>query len=230
MLQDDINAVFGIGPYARRLVRPPPPPMREPPPPKCELLDLLVCHHEAGHAVFAYVDGARIHDVSVEADGSGRFRHIPEAIDLSDNPKREPGTPLADSETARVWLRKLVGFAAGRAAGRRFGAGPAYDYMAADDYRTIHFVLDAITKDPGRKRQHLIEIEQQAKEFVDRHWNSITRVANAMFEAPDHRLDRRQIERVLASPKRSAPEGEGLLDGVVYRWRQDGWIGGSRAA
>jgi hypothetical protein len=113
----------------------------------------------------------------------------------------------------------LVGFAAGRAAGRKFGAGPAYDYMAADDYRTIHFVLDAITKDPGRKRQHLIEIEQRAEEFVDRHWGSVTKVANAMFEAPDHRLDRAQIERVLAPPMRSAPE---MLDGVPFLRMQDG--------
>ena len=220
MLHDDIDRVLGRGIFA-------PPPVRAPvapiAPPKCELLDLLACHHEGGHVVFAYVDGSRIHDVSIDGhgEGSGRFRHIPEAIDLSDNPKREPGTPLADSETARVWLQKLVGFAAGRAAGRRFGAGPAYDYMAADDYRTIHFVLDAITKDPGRKRQHLIEIEQQAKEFVDRHWNSMTRVANAMFEAPDHRLDSAQIERVLAPPMRSAPE---MLDGVPFLRRQDGYI------
>jgi hypothetical protein len=45
-----------------------------------------------------------------------------------------------------------------------------------------------------------------------------------MFEAPDHRLDRDQIARVLAPPKRSAQEGEGLLDGVVFRRRVDGYI------
>jgi hypothetical protein len=63
--------------------------------------------------------------------------------------------------------------------------------------------------------------KSQAKEFVDRHWGSVTKVANAMFEAPDHRLDSAQIERVLAPPMRSAPE---MLDGVPFLRRQDGYI------
>jgi hypothetical protein len=87
--------------------------------------------------------------------------------------------------------------------------------------------LSAITSDPARKREYLREIEEKAEAFVQTHWQQILRLAKETLRRG--RLNNDEIAAVLAV--RAPRQGEGTVDGCVYRWREDGYlkpIGGRR--
>ena len=99
------------------------------------LVDLMIAHHEAAHCVFSYINGRRVHDVSISPGrGAGEFRSVPNPRTLADEGTPEGGAELigmmmaaCDAETRRQWLRDVVGYAVGRAAQRKFGA--KHEYM-----------------------------------------------------------------------------------------------------
>jgi hypothetical protein len=183
----------------------PPPPPRERGREPGGLLDDLASVHEAAHATFAHENGQRIYDVSVEkgGHGGGEFRHVPNARDPATDPKEIAGEKISmmiatrDEATARAWRHKLIGFAVGRAAQRRYGATNAtYDEMCEGDYLVIDRVLDAITSDPVRQREYLREIEEKAEAFVNDHWQKILRLAKETLRRG--RLTADEIATVLA--------------------------------
>jgi hypothetical protein len=113
----------------------------------------MIAHHEAAHCVFNYINGQRVHDVSISpGHGAGEFRSVPNPRTLADEDTPEGGAELigmmmaaCDAETRRQWLRDVVGYAVGRAAQRKFGAKDEYyDSFCWHDYRIINRVLDAI--------------------------------------------------------------------------------------
>ena len=73
--------------------------------------------------------------------------------------------------------------------------------------------------------------EAVAAKMVDHLWDTIQTVAQAV-PAFGGTLERQDIEWFCRNvPRinfRSSREGEGTMDGVPYRWRQDGHMGGSR--
>jgi hypothetical protein len=77
--------------------------------------------------------------------------------------------------------------------------------------------------------------EAVAAKMVDRLWTEIEHVARGLIccggelEREDVELLTRHVARIdfrseLAA--RLAPREDATLDGVPYRWRQDGWMGG----
>jgi hypothetical protein len=118
----------------------------------------------------------------------------------------------------------LPGFACPKYAQHLFGARSAfYDAVCERDYRIIGRVLDAITRDPETKRRYRAEIEHKAKVFVVGYWREITRLANEIFK--HGRLDRQQIEAVLAPPNvvaRAMPRQPG--DEPNFYRRCDGFM------
>ena len=200
MLLNDIQDRLNPRPWTRgyQVV-----PMRGVPP----LIDLMIAHHEAAHCVFNYINGQRIHDVSISPGrGAGEFRSVPNPRTLADEGTPEGGAELigmmmaaCDTETRKHWLRDVVGYAVGRAAQRKFGAKDEYyDSFCWQDYQIINRVLDAITRDPERKAKYLRQVEDDAEEFVRANWRSICRLAEQIFERGT--LNKREIEAVLAPP------------------------------
>ena len=101
--------------------------------------------------------------------------------------------------------------------------GAFYDAVCEHDYLVIDRVLNAITRDPETRRRYRAEIEHRAKVFVVGYWREITRLADATFK--HGRLDRAQIEAVLAPPRvvaRAMPRRAGDKENF-YR-RCDGFL------
>jgi hypothetical protein len=168
------------------------------------LIDLMIAHHEAAHCVFSYINGRRVHDVSISPGrGAGEFRSVPNPKTLADEGTPEGGAELIGmmaaarhAETRRQWLRDVVGYAVGRAAQRKFGAKDEYyDSFCRQDYQIINRVLHAITRDPERKARYLRQVEDDAEVFVYRHWNEICKLAAKIYRRGT--LDKRQIAAVL---------------------------------
>jgi hypothetical protein len=106
---------------------------------------------------------------------------------------------LVDEETCREWLYELTGFAVSKAAQHRYGAcGEFYDHACAHDDLIIDRVIGIITKSPQQARRYRQETDWRAEGFARRHWAKITQLANEIFK--HGRLDRQQIEAVLAPP------------------------------
>jgi hypothetical protein len=125
----------------------------------------------------------------------------------------------------------MVALAAGRAGQRRYGAKAGlYDRWCADDERQmIDFALDLVETQPRRDRkQNALKLIQGAEEaaakLVDSLWSDIERVAQALTRAEE--LDADDVAALCKDvPRinfRSPREGEGTMDGCVYRWREDG--------
>jgi hypothetical protein len=168
------------------------------------LVDLMICHHESAHCLFHYLNGLRVHDVTVKhGEGRGQFRSAPDATMFAPPDTPEGGAEMismmmaaCDAETCRQWLHHLVGYAVGKAAQREFGARhKSYDVYFYQDYVIINRVIDAITRDPELKARYLRQVEDDAEEFVGVNWRKITKLADAIYRRG--RLDEREIEAVL---------------------------------
>jgi hypothetical protein len=115
----------------------------------------------------------------------------------------------------------LPGFVVSRHAQRRFGAkGEFYDRLCGHDDLVVERVIGLMTTDPEERRRLHERVEREAEEFVRRYWCDIEKLAYELFERGS--LNRDEIASVLGPPKRS--EDEGLLDGVPFRRRNDGYI------
>jgi hypothetical protein len=202
---------------------------------RCEMFDLIAAHHEAGHACWNFFHGTPIYDVQINGEGlgGGEFRATPgPKVELSDgNDVKQRAkedlrimAALVDENTREEWLRHLPGFACPKYAQHLFGArGAFYDAVCEHDYLVIDRVLNAITRDPETRRRYRAEIEHRAKVFVVGYWREITRLANEIFK--HGRLDREQIEAVLAPPPvvpRAMPRRPG--DEPNFFRRCDGFV------
>jgi hypothetical protein len=168
------------------------------------LVDLMICHHESAHCLFYYLNGLRVHDVTVaHGEGRGQFRSAPDATTFAPPDTPEAGAELIsmmvatrDPETHAEWIHHLVAWAVGKAAQRKFGAThKSYDDYCYHDYVIINRVLDAITRDPERKAKYLRQVEYDAELFVHLYWNEICKLAAEIYRHGT--LDKRQIEAVL---------------------------------
>jgi ATP-dependent Zn protease len=224
MLHDDINAVFGIGPYARRLVRPPPPRIEPEPFRRLEMFDRVAAIHESGHCCWNYFNNEPVHSVEItkQGRGGGEFSATPDSgtVELSEDDDletrvRQDGRILGailDPATCVQWLRQLPGFVVSRHAQRCFGAkGEFYDRLCGHDDLVVERVINLMASSPAERRRLHEQVEREAEEFVRKHWRDIERLADELFECGF--LNRAQIEHVLA--KQSEPE---------LRWREDGFI------
>jgi len=208
---------------------------RPAPPVRCDLFDLLAAHHEAAHACWNFFNKRPVHDVRIngEGEGGGEFRATERStVELSDtnDPKERAKqdlmimSALVDEETRRTWLDELIGFAVSKAAQHRYGArGEFYDRVCGHDDLVIDRVIAVMTKSPQQAWQYRQEIEVRADVFVRRHWQDITRLAEEIFR--HGRLDRQQIEAVLAPPRvvaRAMPRRPG--DEPNFYRRCDGFL------
>ena len=184
---------------------------RPAPPVRCDLFDLLAAHHEAAHACWNFFNKRPVHDVRIDGEGvgGGEFRATERStVELSDtnDPKERARrdlmimSALVDEETRRTWLDELIGFAVSKAAQHRYGArGEFYDRVCGHDDLVIDRVIAVMTKSREQARQCRQQVEEQAEEFVRQYWRDITRLAEEIFRYG--RLDRAQIEAVLAPPR-----------------------------
>jgi hypothetical protein len=125
----------------------------------------------------------------------------------------------------------MVVAASGRAGQRKYGAvHPLYDtWCRADEAKLIGLACDLVdTKDAAHR---LIEgAEETAARMVDHLWDTIETLAQALVRFPDNVLERESIEYFCRNIERisfrGARAGEGTMDGVPYRWRDDGYMGG----
>jgi hypothetical protein len=220
MLQDDINAVFGIGPYARRLYQPPP---IEPAPRRLEMFDRIASIHESAHCVWNYVHQEPVHSVEINKQGcgGGEFKALPTSrVELSDdsNPQQRAreNAPiveaLSDPATRVAWIAHLPAFCVSRHAQHLYGAKTElFDRACAHDDEIVSRIIDLATPDTIARRELRELVEAEAEEFVRQHWRDIVRLADALYEHGS--LDREEIERVLT--RRPEPE---------FRRRQDGYL------
>jgi hypothetical protein len=224
MLHDDIDRVLRRGIYAHQ---PPQPPRIEPEPfRRLEMFDRVAAIHESGHCCWNYFNNEPVHTVEINKRGlgGGEFKATPDSgtVELSEDDDqqtrlRQDGRILGailDPATRAAWLKQLPGFAVGRHAQRRFGAkGEFYDRLCGHDDEVISRIITFSTSDPVERRRLHDQVECEAREFVDRHWYEIEKLGDVLFERG--RLDKREIEAVLAASKQSEPE---------FRRRQDGYI------
>jgi hypothetical protein len=222
MLQDDINAVFGIGPYARRLYQPPP---IEPAPfRRLEMYDRIASIHESAHVCYNYFRGEPVHSVEINKQGvgGGEFKPLPTSrVELSSDgsdPQQRANEDapilkaIADPTTCVQWIAHLPAYAVARCAQHRYGAKQQmFDDACAHDDEIISRVIGLATPDAMARRELRELVECEAEEFVRRHWRDIERLADELFKRGF--LNRAEIECVLA--KRSEPE---------FRRRQDGYL------
>jgi ATP-dependent Zn protease len=222
MLHDDIDKILKRGRWAPQ---PPQPPI-EPKPFRCEMFDVVASVHEAAHCLWNYVHHEPVHTVEInkQGRGGGEFKATPDSgtVELSEDDDletrvRQDGRILGailDPATRAAWLKQLPGFVVSRHAQRRFGAkGEFYDRLCSHDDLIVERVINLMVADPAERRRLHDQVECEAREFVDRHWPEIEKLGNVLFER--RRLDKHEIEAVLAAPKQSEPE---------FRRRQDGYI------
>jgi hypothetical protein len=228
MLHDDIDRIFKRGFYA---------PQPQPPPPiepfqRLEMYDVIAAVHESAHCVWNWVRHEPVHSVEINKQGAGggEFKALPNSrVELSDGGdarrRASEDAPiveaLTDSATRVAWIKHLPAFAVGRHAQRRFGAKQKiFDDACAHDDEVISRIINLATPDPAERRRLHQQVEAEAREFVRLYWPEIQKLADELFERGF--LNRDEITSVLGSPKLS--EGEGLLDGVPFRRRRDGYI------
>jgi hypothetical protein len=211
---------------AQRAAAPEPPPIEPEPFQRLEMFDVVASIHESAHACWNYLRGEPVHSVEItkQGRGGGEFKATPDSgtVELSEDDDletrvRQDGRILGailDPATCAQWLRQLPGFVVSRHAQRRFGAkGEFYDRLCGHDGLVVERIINLMVADPAERRRLHDQVECEAREFVDRHWYEIEKLGNVLFERG--RLDKHEIEAVLAAPKQSEPE---------FRRRQDGFI------
>jgi hypothetical protein len=224
MLHDDIDRLLKRGFYA------PPQPIEPEPFRRLEMYDRIASIHESAHVVWNYIHQEPIHSVEINKQGAGggEFKALPTSrVELSDgsNPQQRAheNTPiieaLSDSATRAAWVRHLPAFCVSRHAQHRFGAKQQiFDDACAHDDEVISRIIHLATPDAAERRQLHEQVEAEAAEFVRLYWPEIQKLADELYEHGS--LNREEIERVL---KRSEDD-DGLLDGVPFRRRQDGYM------
>jgi hypothetical protein len=229
MLHDDIDRILKRGFYAPQ---PPQPPPIEPEPfRRLEMYDVVASIHESAHCVWNWVHHEPVHSVEItkQGRGGGEFRATPQSgtVELSEGDDqqtrlRQDGRILgaiADSATRAAWIKQLPGFAVGRHAQRRFGAKTKlFDDLCAHDDLVVARIINLATPDTAERRRLHEDVEAEAREFVRLYWPEIQKLADELFKRGF--LNREEIECVLA--KRH--EDGALLDGSVFRRREDGYL------
>jgi hypothetical protein len=143
--------------------------------------DLLTAIHEASHATYQILTGRPAYSAEIDRDGGGRFRTSAGDVRAPLTGKEPPpGKVQADAQSKREWIGLLVGLACPRYAQRRFCGSPAYDQNCSHDYELISRVLSSIALSPAEQRALLVEIEDKAERFVNKHWSSILRPSRAL--------------------------------------------------
>jgi hypothetical protein len=203
MLHDDIQA----------RLRP-----RQPPPVEYQSPQLIVDaigRHEGGHVCIGVALGQRI-----------------EYVKLSRNANGSTNGSTCHTDGLDV-IASMIALAAGPAAQRRYGAVDRfYDDWARDDERQmIGLALDLVETQPRRDRKAnalklIAGAEAVAARMVDSMWDDIERVARELvrfehLDADDVAALTKDVPRINF---REASAGEGMMDGVPFRRRDDGYL------
>jgi hypothetical protein len=178
------------------------------------IIDALA-RHEAAHICVGVALGQRVEGARLSRNGDGATK----------------GTTYYDD--ALDGIANLICLAAGRAGQMRYGArGAFYDDWAHDDERQmIGLALDLVEAQPRRERKAnaaklIAGAERAAEQLVDSLWDDIDRVARELvrfeeLDADDVAALTKDIARINF---RAARAGEGTMDGVPFRWRDDGYL------
>jgi hypothetical protein len=169
-----------------------------------------VARHEGAHAAVAFALGMDVESVRLTPDADGV-------------------TSGTRGNTGFDTIAAMIVTAAGRCGQRKYGATqPFYDtWCRADETKLIELACSLV----DRKEDAIVLIEgaeRAAKQLVDHLWPTIETLAQALIRFPDNTLERESIEFFCRDVERitfrAASAGEGMMDGVPYRWRQDGYM------
>jgi hypothetical protein len=224
MLHDDINRRLQAGIHWPGFSpAPPSPPPRAEPIIRSELFDQLAAVHESAHCTWNWVHREPIHSVEIEGRGigGGEFKATPTSgtIELGDNDDARTRAALdlrlagklLDPGTRESWLARLPGFVVTLFAQRKYGArGPHYDASCRHDVEVVDRVINVVTEDPAERQRLRERVYSEAREFVDQHWPMIERLGDEIFRRG--KLDKREIEEVLAPKPPPAPAKRALLE------------------
>jgi hypothetical protein len=110
----------------------------------------------------------------------------------------------------------LPGFAVSLYAQRAYGAKAAYyDRACVHDARVVAYVINLMADSPEERRRLRAQVEAEAREFVDLYWREIERLGDEIYR--HGKLNREQIERVLAPPTVKTTTSTGELSGMPPR-------------
>jgi hypothetical protein len=178
-----------------------------------------------------WLDAAAVHEASHAVVRTALGGHV-DCVKLLPNGDGFTGGTTRHDDGLDV-IASMICLAAGRAGQRRYGAVHAlYDEWAADDRRQmVCLALDLVESQPHHERRanalRLISgAEAVAEELVGNLWGEILEFARELSIAGELGAEgvaglTKDVERINF---RSPRVGEGEVDGVPFRWRDDGYL------
>ena len=170
--------------------------------------------HEAGHIAVATAIGQTVQNARLTHDGGAT--------------RIQRGGTVADV------IGAMVVAAAGKCAQKKYGATHNYysRWSEDDDRELVRLAVGLVEAKPNRadRKQAALQLiagaEAAAAQMIENLWDNLEGIADELLRVEE--LDAGDVERLTRGIERinfrSPRVGEGEVDGVPFRWRDDGYL------